>query len=63
MPHYESSGDGYDLVYPSVYEVDNHERIGKLVLPDVVELEGSGAENIYSKYGKQALYMSKLHCR
>ena len=52
MPHYENSGDGYDLVYPSVYEAEKNERIGKLVLPDVVQLEGSGAENIYNKYGR-----------
>ncbi|KAJ1375050.1 hypothetical protein KIN20_038276 [Parelaphostrongylus tenuis] len=49
-PFYEASGDGYDLVYPDVFEELNQQRIGKIVFPDVVELEGSGAEEIYNKY-------------
>ncbi|VDO20610.1 unnamed protein product [Haemonchus placei] len=57
-PHYEASGDGYDLVYPDVYEDEHHQRIGKLLFPDIVELEGSGAGDLYSKYGKS--YSSNL---
>ncbi|VDO95695.1 unnamed protein product [Heligmosomoides polygyrus] len=54
-PYYEASGDGYDLIYPDVYEDRHHQRIGKIVFPDVVELEGSGAGELYSKYGKKIL--------
>ncbi|KAK6043891.1 hypothetical protein COOONC_18602 [Cooperia oncophora] len=49
-PYYEASGDGYDLIYPDVYEDQHHQRIGKIVFPDIVELEGSGAEDLYTKY-------------
>ncbi|CAJ0600453.1 unnamed protein product [Cylicocyclus nassatus] len=49
-PYYEASGDGYDLVYPDVYDSEHHQRIGKVVFPDVVELEGSSAGDIYLKY-------------
>ncbi|WKX98859.1 hypothetical protein Q1695_014049 [Nippostrongylus brasiliensis] len=49
-PYYEASGNGYDLIYPDVYEDNNHQRIGKVVFPDVIELEGSGADELYSKY-------------
>lgn len=52
-PYYEASGDGYDLIYPDVYEDRHHQRIGKIVFPDVVELEGSGAGELYSKYAPQ----------
>ncbi|VDL67774.1 unnamed protein product [Nippostrongylus brasiliensis] len=52
-PYYEASGNGYDLIYPDVYEDNNHQRIGKVVFPDVIELEGSGADELYSKYGKR----------
>ncbi|CAB3402379.1 unnamed protein product [Caenorhabditis bovis] len=48
-PFYESSGDGYDMVFPEVYDNSN-EKIGKLVLPDVIEVEGSGVE-ILDRYG------------
>uniref|UniRef100_A0A0K0DM14 SMB domain-containing protein n=1 Tax=Angiostrongylus cantonensis TaxID=6313 RepID=A0A0K0DM14_ANGCA len=54
-PFYEASGDGYDLVYPDVFDGVNQQRIGKIVFPDVVELEGSGAEDIYNKYGISSL--------
>uniref|UniRef100_A0A158PHA9 Uncharacterized protein n=1 Tax=Angiostrongylus costaricensis TaxID=334426 RepID=A0A158PHA9_ANGCS len=33
-----------------VFDEVNQQRIGKIVFPDVVELEGSGAEDIYNKY-------------
>ncbi|PAV59277.1 hypothetical protein WR25_20476 [Diploscapter pachys] len=50
-PYYESSGDGYQMVYPDVYDETEHERIGKLILPDIIEMEGSGGEHLYDKYG------------
>ncbi|CAL2036504.1 unnamed protein product [Caenorhabditis brenneri] len=49
-PHYESSGDGYDFIFPDVYD-DSDEKIGKLVLPDIIEMEGSGADKVYERYG------------
>ncbi|KAK6740705.1 hypothetical protein RB195_008887 [Necator americanus] len=49
-PYYEASGDGYDLVYPDVFDSEHHQRIGKVVFPDVIELEGSGAGDIYLRY-------------
>uniref|UniRef100_A0A8R1DV43 SMB domain-containing protein n=1 Tax=Caenorhabditis japonica TaxID=281687 RepID=A0A8R1DV43_CAEJA len=50
-PHYESSGDGYDFVFPDVFDDDSDEKIGKLVLPDIIEMDGSGADRVYEKYG------------
>ncbi|CAI2349759.1 unnamed protein product [Caenorhabditis sp. 36 PRJEB53466] len=50
VPHYESSGDGYDFVFPDVYD-DDDEKIGKLVLPDIIEMDGSGADKVYERYG------------
>ncbi|KAK5980805.1 RPE-spondin [Trichostrongylus colubriformis] len=51
-PYYEASGDGYDLIYPDVYDEKHHQRIGKVVFPDIVELEGSGAGDLYNKYAR-----------
>ncbi|NP_001317877.1 SMB domain-containing protein [Caenorhabditis elegans] len=50
-PHYESSGDGYDLIFPDVFDEESDERIGKLVLPDIIEMDGSGADKVYERYG------------
>ncbi|XGW16352.1 hypothetical protein V3C99_001650 [Haemonchus contortus] len=59
-PHYEASGDGYDLVYPDVYEDEHHQRIGKLLFPDIVELEGSGAGDLYSKYAQDSAEQNRV---
>lgn len=50
-PYYEAAGDGYDLVYPSVFDEEHHEKIGKMVLPDVIQVEGATGETLLKKYG------------
>ena len=74
-PYYESSGDGYQMVYPDVsqndhpgkylkkiqvYDETEHERIGKLILPDIIEMEGSGGEHLYDKYGLEGHLLKQI---
>ncbi|CAI5445893.1 unnamed protein product [Caenorhabditis angaria] len=50
IPHYESA-DSDDMIFPGVFEDENDEKIGKLILPDIIELDGSGADYVYRKTG------------
>ncbi|CAJ0941386.1 unnamed protein product, partial [Mesorhabditis belari] len=54
VPHYSNDRDDVRLVYPNVYDALNNEKLGHLVMPDVVALKDSGAELLYNKYGLKA---------
>ncbi|CAD6190384.1 unnamed protein product [Caenorhabditis auriculariae] len=57
-PYYESSGDGFQMIYPDVFDDEHNQKIGKLVLPDIVEMEGSGGEDLYNRYGHEVVTLS-----